>query len=112
MGRETNKKFYARTGVITLCGWLAALLSLILGDEPTKLVIPLLFLLYVIPMAIYFGKGTAIIGSCFACLAFAALLFPPQYSFRVESSTDRLALVFFQLCAVAIACLSDTQLAR
>ena len=94
------------TMVCVVCGCLAALLCLLQGDEASRLVILLLFLLCVIPLGVFFGRITAIIGSTVASLTFALFLFPPLYSFRIQDNGDRFNLTLFQIVAMGLACLS------
>ena len=75
-------------------------------DEASRLVILLLFLLCVIPLGVFFGRITAIIGSTVASLTFALFLFPPLYSFRIQDNGDRFNLTLFQIVAMGLACLS------
>jgi K+-sensing histidine kinase KdpD len=107
MPRTAKKSDLMRATIAALvCGCLAAFLCLLQGDETSRLVILLLFLLCVIPLGVYFGRVTAIIGSTVASLTFALLLFPPLYSFRIQNNADRLNLTLFQAVAITLACLS------
>jgi K+-sensing histidine kinase KdpD len=107
MLQSVKKSDLPRAMIVALiCGGLAALLCLLQGEETSRLVILLLFLLCVIPVGVYFGRITAIIGSTVASLTFALLLFPPLYSFRIQNNADRLNLTLFQIVAIGLACLS------
>lgn len=104
-----NSRLLRSIVTAVFCGGLASLLSLALGNESTRLVVPLLFLLSIVPLSTFLGKRTAIIGSAVASLTFALFLFPPLYSFRIQSSVDRIALILFQALAITLAWLSDIQ---
>lgn len=93
-----------------ICGCLATLGCLLQGDETSRLVMLVLFLVCVIPVARYFGRTTAIIGSAVASLTFAVLLFPPLYSLRIENYADRVSLIIFQAVAITLACLTHVHI--
>lgn len=109
-GKRANSQVLRTILTAIVCGVLAGLLSLLLGDSHTRLVVPLLFLLSLVPLSALLGKVTAIIGSVVATLTFTLLLFPPLYSFRVNNFEDKVALITFQALAIVLAYLSDIQL--
>ena len=87
------------------CG-LAALLSLLLREEPTKLVAPLILLLVVIPTSYFFGTRSAVITVLRVGLVSVVLLFPPFGHLYVQDKTDQITLVLFEVIAICVAYLT------
>lgn len=89
------------------CGGLACLLTYLLRDDPaSRLAVPLLFMLVVIPTAHVCGALSATVGTVLASLTFAAFLFPPLGNLRVRDRFEQLILVLFQLGSICAAYLS------
>jgi K+-sensing histidine kinase KdpD len=92
---------------VAFCGGLASLLSLLLRGDPIGYVLPLIFLLVVIPIAHLWGTLSGILAAIIAGVAFAVTLFPPFGSLAVRGTVDRMTLLAFELIAVGIAYLSS-----
>lgn len=107
--KPRDSHFRPTTLSIVLCGGVASLLCFLFNDEQNKLVVPLLLLLAMPPIALFWGKRAAIAGSVVASLAFDVLLFPPFYSLRIQHATDRLVLFSFQALAILMAYLSEVR---
>jgi K+-sensing histidine kinase KdpD len=92
---------------IGLCAVLAGLLSVFLRDDPVRSIVPLLFLLVLIPVAHLWGASSCIIGACIATLMFACFLFRPIGSLTVQDTADRIILTTCHFIAIAVAYLSS-----
>jgi K+-sensing histidine kinase KdpD len=92
---------------IAVCGSLACLLSFLLRGSPIGYVVPLMFLLVVIPIAHVWGTLSGILAAIIAGLVFALMLFPPFGSLRVHDPVDRITLIVFELAALGVAYLSS-----
>src|SRR5438477_9474498 len=68
-----------------LCGCTACLLSLVFWNSQVRVLAPILFLLVVVAVAIYFGRAVGIAGTLFGAAVFAFWLYPPVGSFGVSS---------------------------
>ena len=98
------------TGV-ALCTALAGLLALFLHNDPVRSIVPLLFLLVLIPVAHLWGASSCIIGACIATVIFACFLYPPIGSLLVQDTNDRIILTACHFIAIPVAYLSSPRAA-
>jgi len=104
LGTEFNPKSLL---AIALCGGTASLASFLLRGDPIGYVVPLMFLLVVIPIAHLWGALSGILAAIIAGVAFSVILLPPLGSLAVQNTVDRITLVAFELAAVGVAYLSS-----
>jgi K+-sensing histidine kinase KdpD len=98
----TAKSFSA----VALCMSLAYEFSRYLGEEHTRPIVPLMLLLVIISVAQIRGALCGIIAALMAGIVLQNFLYPPVGSLRITQTTDRIALIAFELTAVTVACLS------
>jgi K+-sensing histidine kinase KdpD len=91
---------------VGLCAALAGLLALLLHNDPVRSIVPLVFLLVLIPVAHLWGPSSCIIGACAATVIFACFLYPPVGSLMVQDTTDRIILTACHFTAIPVAYLS------
>jgi K+-sensing histidine kinase KdpD len=97
---------------MALCAGLAGLPSFFLHDNPIKPVVPLLFLLVVIPIAHLLGTLAAFMGATVASFIFVFFLFPPFGSLAVREMNDRILLISFQVVATGLSYLAAPRPSR
>lgn len=87
---------------VAFCAGAAILLSLLFNDDAeVSLIAPFVCLFVVTMTAFFWGGVVAIIGAVAANLTFCLYLFPPRWSIKVSDPDQRIAVVVFQLLAVA-----------
>jgi K+-sensing histidine kinase KdpD len=91
---------------VALCAALAGLLATLLHNDPVRSIVPLVFLLVLIPVAHLWGSSSCIIGACVATIIFACFLYPPGGSLIVQDTTDRIILTVCHFIAIPVAYLS------
>jgi K+-sensing histidine kinase KdpD len=91
---------------VGLCAALAGVLALLLHNDPVRSIVPLLFLLVLIPVAHLWGPSSCIIGACVATVIFACFLYPPVGSLLVQDTTDRIILTTCHFISIPVAYLS------
>jgi K+-sensing histidine kinase KdpD len=96
---------------VALCAALAGLLAVFLHNDPVRSIVPMLFLLVLIPVAHLWGPSSCIIGACAATLIFACFLYPPGGSLMVQDTTDRIILTACHFVAIPVAYLSSPKTA-
>ena len=92
--------------VILVCGGLALPLSFYFRESSIRPAAPAIFLLIIISAAHVWGRLTGLFVAVVGGLVFAAFLFEPYRSLAVCSAADRIVLLLFSLCAIAVVCLS------
>ena len=96
---------------VGLCAALAGLISLLLHNDPVRSIVPLMFLLVLIPVAHLWGASSCIIGACAATIIFACFLYPPIGSLWVQDTADRIILTTCHFIAIPVAYLSAPKIA-
>lgn len=72
-----------------LCGFSASLLAILFWHSHLQIFAPILFMVVVVAVAIYFGRGVGIAGTLFGAALFAIWLYPPLGALRVSSRDAR-----------------------
>ncbi len=78
-------------------GLLAAVAAGLCQERPLKLVLPLLFIVVLIAIAVRFGTAACIGGAVVATLVFAHMLYQPLGSFSVANEVARANLAWMLL---------------
>lgn len=101
--KDVKKVGWAVGAVVSLL--IAASLTFLVRGTSTSVLIPLVFPLFIIPCARYFGLIAGILGSLLATSVFALFLFEPYGSFQVHNhqALSDLALMLFAGIALAYA---------
>ena len=84
------------------CTAVAGCLIPIFAGNAHRAVVPLLFLLVILYIALRFGHVAGLIGTVCAALVFEIFLFEPTLSFAIESPTARnhlVSMVILGICA-------------
>jgi K+-sensing histidine kinase KdpD len=80
----------------------ASVLTLLFYRSTWRGFLPLAFVVVLVLLSRKFGVGVSLTGSLIAAIIFAAFLFPPLGSTRVENEQARASLGWMILCAVAV----------
>lgn len=80
----------------------ASVLTLLFHRSTLRGFLPLAFVVVLVLLSRKFGVSVSLTGSLTAAIIFAAFLFPPLGSTRVESEQARSSLGWMVLCAVAV----------
>lgn len=101
-GRKHSARWLFGT---TLAVGLAALLTFLLRGRQSTVLVPIIFILFIIPCARYFGLLAGILGSVCASGMFAWYLFEPYGELRVSNhqALANLALLLFAGVALSYA---------
>lgn len=91
---------------VVLCSGLAFGLSLFFREGAAKPAVPAVFLLVIISVAHFSGRFASLLVAIVGGLVFAAFLFEPYGSVAVYNASDRIVLLWFALCAIAVVGLS------
>ena len=94
---------------IILCSAVAALFSRLPLSEPSKAMLPLLFLPVILAVAYTFGTAAGILGTISATVVFARVIFHPLGSMRVEALDARGNLALMVMGGVALSYLFTAQ---
>lgn len=87
---------------IAFCAGAAIVLSLLLNDDAeVSLIAPFMCLFVVTMTAFFWGRIVATFGAVAANLTFCFYLFPPRWSIKVSNPEQRIAVIVFQVLAVA-----------
>lgn len=84
------------------CTAVAGCLIPIFSGNTYSAIVPLLFLIVILYMALRFGHVAGIIGTVCAALVFEIFLFEPKLSFAIENTTARnhlISMVILGICA-------------
>jgi hypothetical protein len=84
------------------CTAVAGCLIPIFAGNAYRAIVPLLFLVVILYIALRFGHVAGIMGTVFAALVFEIFLFEPTLSFAIESPTARnhlISMVILGICA-------------
>jgi K+-sensing histidine kinase KdpD len=87
---------------IMICGWSAALMSLVFHNRGGKVVVPIAFLVIVFLVSVRCGVAAGVLGSTVAALIFAMFLFPPLGSPQVANKSARSNLAWLVLGGLSI----------
>jgi K+-sensing histidine kinase KdpD len=85
-----------------ICAFAAALGAIALHGSVLKAFLPFLFLAVVILVSLRFGSVAGFFGTVCAALIFAAFLFDPIFSMKVNDSVERsnlIWMIFGRICA-------------
>lgn len=99
------KKFHRPVNVLIgtlLSAVFASVLTLLFHRSTMRGFLPLAFVIVLVLLSRRFGVGVSLAGSLIAAIIFAAFLFPPLGSARVENEQARASLGWMVLCAVAV----------
>jgi hypothetical protein len=99
------KQFHRPLNVVIgtlLSAVFASILTLLFHRSTLRGFLPLAFVVVLVLLSRKFGVGVSLTGSLIAAIIFAAFLFPPLGSARVESEAARANLGWMVLCAVAV----------
>jgi two-component system sensor histidine kinase KdpD len=80
----------------------ATLLNLSLADLIGYQAVALIYLLVVVVLALFLGRGPVILGTALSALGWSFAFAPPRYSFHITSFYDKMMLVTFFAVAVTI----------
>ncbi len=80
----------------------ASVLTLLFHRSTLRGFLPLAFVVVLVLLSRRFGVSVSLAGSLIAAIIFAAFLFPPLGSTRVENEGARASLGWMVLCAVAV----------
>jgi Kef-type K+ transport system membrane component KefB len=87
---------------LAVCATLAGLAVLAFRGRPTHMLVPVGFLLVIVPVARLLGRAAGILGTLGAALIFAILLFNPVGSWMVLDDTARTTLGWVMLGGMAL----------
>lgn len=87
---------------VLLCGASAIVSAMLLVARPSRVIVPLAFVLVVVLLAMRYGSAVGVFGSLVSAFIFAYFLYPPLHSFRVESEAARANLGWMVLGGVAL----------
>ena len=87
---------------VLICAVSAAILVFVTRDTSFRPSIPLLFILVIVLVAIWYGMAAASIGAFVASMLFAYFLFTPVGSFQVQKGEARTNLIWMFLVGVPI----------
>lgn len=92
-----------RTAVGVLLSTISAFITaLVFADRPSRVFIPLLFVLVLISFAARYGVLVSVIGSALTALIFAKFMYSPVGTFGIESPAAKANLGWMMLCAISI----------
>jgi K+-sensing histidine kinase KdpD len=102
-----HKPHHLRSNLTTLlgimiCGWSAALMTLLFHGRNSRILLPIAFLVIVLLVSIRYGVAAGVLGSAVATLVFAVFLYAPLGSPLVESKAARTNLGWFVLGGLTI----------
>jgi K+-sensing histidine kinase KdpD len=102
--RYPRSAFFIDTAIgVALCGIVAAVLSLVMGDVAGKPLLPLIFIVVIVAAALRYGLLSAILGAVLATVIFAYFLFVPVGSFKVQKGQARTNLSWMFMVGIPAA---------
>ena len=87
---------------VLLCAASAAVAATLFVARPSRVIVPLAFVVVVVLLAMRYGSAVGIYGSLISAFIFAYFLYPPFHSFRVENDAARANLGWMVLAGVAL----------
>jgi K+-sensing histidine kinase KdpD len=102
-GRELKVRYLV---VLALCAALACVASFFLRGQPTDSVVPLMFILVIIPIAQVFGTVAGTITAIVIGAAFSVFLFRPYGIPIIYARADWVRLILFELTSMVVALFS------
>jgi K+-sensing histidine kinase KdpD len=93
---------WAQAVAVLCCAAVAWFFASLSRAKPWQVLVPVLFAVLVFALAIRFGKAVAVLGCVIGALVFAYFLYPPLYSFRVESEAARRNLAWMLLAVLVL----------
>lgn len=96
-------KWTARTAWgLALCSGLAFTAAYLFSRRPSRIFLPLLFVIVIVAVAARYGVMVGILGSVVSAAIFAHVLYPPLHSLAVSDSSARASLAWMILGGIAI----------
>ncbi len=87
---------------LLLCAALAFAVSLFAAPRPWRGTVPLAFSLVIFLLAAHYGRAVALFGSVAAAFIFAAVLYQPLGSIRVENPAEKSSLAWMLLGSITL----------
>lgn len=100
--RQFLNQFGRPAAGLFLCAALALVVALFTAARPWRGIVPLAFAAVIILLAARYGRLVALLGSVAAALIFAAVLYQPLGSIRVESQTEKSSLAWMLLSSITL----------
>lgn len=85
-----------------LCSTAAAIATILFDESPAKAYIPLLFLVIIAFIAIWFGNGAGILGTVIAGTVFATFLYRPLLSPLIADPVPRDHVIWMVLLGIIV----------
>ena len=98
--RLVRSRFMYLAGGV-LCFMAAIVTAVFASGHPWQVVVPLLFTVVLLVVALLFGTRAGVIGTLLAALVFATHLFNPLGSIRIESSAARSNIGWMLMIGIA-----------
>lgn len=96
-------KWTARTiWGLSLCSALAIGSAYLFSNHPSRIFVPILFVVVIVAVAARYGVAVGILGTLVSAVIFARLLYAPLNSVHVENETARASLAWMILGGLAI----------
>ncbi|MCI0347840.1 MAG: DUF4118 domain-containing protein, partial [Acidobacteriales bacterium] len=87
---------------VAACALLASTAAMLFRGQPSRVFVPLAFVMVIAAIAALFGRIAGVLGSLAAASMFALLLFTPVGSLAVSESAARANLGWMLLAGVAL----------
>jgi K+-sensing histidine kinase KdpD len=87
---------------ILLCAALSALTSLLFEGRASRTLVPLVFIVVILGLALRYGPAVGLFGSLAAALIFSIFLFEPTRKLQVQSAAARTNIGWMLLAGIAL----------
>jgi K+-sensing histidine kinase KdpD len=95
-------KFVAAVLGAALCAFVAFSATVLFRNTRIEPVVPLIFLLVIVSVALYFGSSAGMLGTVIACVIFMEFLFEPIHNLHVHNPEERSNLIWMVLGGLAL----------